>query len=712
MPGLIGRARQRLVAVATPVVAVLICAGLAVLAVDNSAFLKYLDRFVGDWETAALLPAEPQDPDIVVVAITDETLQRFPYSAPVDRDFLSDLLQTIDARGPRAIGLDVLLNQPTEPAKDDHLRRTLDAMKTPLIVSYADESSIVNARQRAFLDGFVPARLRGLSALAADQFGTVRWIYPGHVGADGSYVTGFDRGLAAALGVETPATTAEIVWHGHPSPGVAPFREYPANVIAALPPQWLRDKVVLIGTVSDAHRTPFSTLFEAGTTTMPAIEIHAHSLAQFLHHMSPPELGRLGNLAVAIAIAAMGATLALAGWALWLRIVAGAVLLVATWLASAALFHFGGVMVGMVAPTLAFFLSAFAIEAVSGHQARHQREFITGAFSHYVSPKVVEALIRDPAKLSPAGERRVMTYLFTDIADFTSMSEALSDARDLARVLNGYFDGLTEVVLKYDGTVAKFEGDAVFVIFNAPMDQHDHAERAVRCALEIDRFADEYQAAQRLEGVLFGHTRIGVHTGPGFVGNFGSRRRFDYGAQGDAVNTAARLEGVNKQFGTHICVSEATRALCHSMQFRPLGSVVVKGKRVGTRVWEPVAQGSAYLARYCDAYEKLRSEAPEALGLFAALNQENPDTAASLSISSGSIAASRATNWCCRRNNQPMTTRHVSSASASTARRSARANAMQPSVGAKSTRARWRKIALPRPATTGASLYPSTISRS
>jgi adenylate cyclase len=191
--------------------------------------------------------------------------------------------------------------------------------------------------------------------------------------------------------------------------------------------------------------------------------------------------------------------------------------------------------------------------------------------------------------------------------------------------LNGYFDGLTEMVLKYDGTVAKFEGDAVFVIFNAPMDQHDHAERAVRCALDIDGFAETYRADQRALGISFGHTRIGVHTGPGFVGNFGSHRRFDYGAQGDAVNTAARLEGVNKQFGTRLCVSEATRALCHSMSFRPLGSVVVKGKRVGIRVWEPVREDSAYLARYCDAYEKLRSEAPEALGLFAALNQENPD---------------------------------------------------------------------------------------
>ncbi len=266
----------------------------------------------------------------------------------------------------------------------------------------------------------------------------------------------------------------------------------------------------------------------------------------------------------------------------------------------------------------------FGTEALSGRKARRQREFITNAMSCYVSANVVEALIRDPARLSLEGERRVMTYLFTDIAAFTTMSEAL-DSHDLARVLNGYFDVLTEVVMAHDGTIGKFQGDALFVIFNAPMDQHDHAERAVRCALDVDRVAEAWSIEQKALGVPFGLTRIGVHTGPAVVGNFGSRRRFDYSAHGDAVNTAARLEGVNKQFGTRICVSEATRALCHGILFRPLGTVTVKGRSSGTPVFEPAREETPYFARYCAAWDKLASEAPEALGLFAALNQENPD---------------------------------------------------------------------------------------
>jgi adenylate cyclase len=284
-------------------------------------------------------------------------------------------------------------------------------------------------------------------------------------------------------------------------------------------------------------------------------------------------------------------------------------------------------MIGLVAPTLALAASHWAMEALSGHEARRQREFIKGAFSCYVSPKVVEALIHDPSKMSLDGERREMTYLFTDLADFTTMSEML-DSKALAHTLNGYLDGVSTVVLKYDGTIGKFEGDAVFVIFNAPVDQPDHADRTVHCALEIDRYAEAYRVEQNAKGIPFGKTRIGIHTGSAVVGNFGSSTRFDYSANGDAVNTAARLEGVNKKFGTRICVSEATRMHCQGIRFRPLGSVVVKGKTTGIAVWEPLhepAGDEAYLARFDAAYEKLACGAPEALDLFAALHREAPD---------------------------------------------------------------------------------------
>jgi len=283
-------------------------------------------------------------------------------------------------------------------------------------------------------------------------------------------------------------------------------------------------------------------------------------------------------------------------------------------------------MIGLVAPTLALAAALWGMDALTGREARRQREFIKGAFGRYVSPKVVERLIRDPSQMSLEGERRVMTFLFTDVADFTTLSEGL-DSHELARILNAYLDGVTQIVLRHDGMVDKFIGDAVFVIFNAPLDQPDHAERAVRCALAIDRFGESFRLEQNAKGVPFGLTRIGINTGPAVVGNFGSSSRFSYTATGDAVNTASRLEGINKVLGTRICVAQSTRVLCHDTAFRPVAAVMVKGKAAAIEVWEPLHEDAVrkpLLARYCEAFARLQTLAPEALDLFAALHAEDP----------------------------------------------------------------------------------------
>ncbi len=613
-----------------PAAVALAAAIVASLAVAHVAFLTFADRFLGDWEIAALTAPEPQSPDIVVVAVTEDTLKQFPYRSPIDRQFLAELLRALAARGPRAIGLDILFDQPTEPAKDAVLRETLRMLPVPLVVSYTDNAELVSKEQRAYLDAFVPPRLRALATLATDQFDTVRWTYPGHALANGTYLPGFARALAAAVGHDSPATLTDIAWHGRPSPDVPAFREYGAELVGALPAEWLKDKIVLIGTditLVDRHRTPFSTIYAGDEGMLPGIVIHAHSLEQILEGRPPTSIGWFGNFAIVLGCGILGAMLPAFGGTMLIRVGAGAIFLVGFWLAGGVLFHYEGVMIGLIAPTLALASGHWAMEAVSGREARRQREFITSAFGRYVSPKIVQSLIADPSKMSLEGERRVMTFFFTDLANFTTLSEAL-DAHDLSRLVNEYFNGVTELLLKYDGTICKFEGDAVFAIFNAPLDQPDHAERAVRCALDLDRYAEAFRIEQVKKGYPFGITRIGIHTGAEVVGNFGSWTRFDYSAMGDAVNTAARLEGVNKQFGTHMCVSDATRALCPDIPFRPLGSVVVKGKTKGIGVFEPLHSDHGrddYIARYGIAFAKLESQAPDALDLFAALSRENPD---------------------------------------------------------------------------------------
>ncbi len=476
----------------------------------------------------------------------------------------------------------------------------------------------------------MPAKERGLATLATDQFDTVRWIYPGHAEPDGSYLASFPRALAALVGVSTPAQQAAIAWHGRPSRDVPAFREYSAEMVPALPPEWFKDKIVLIGTditLADRHRTPFATVYEGGQGVLPGIVVQAHALSQLIEGRRPPAIAEWQNFALAFACALVGAALPAFGGAMAFRFGTGALFLAAYWIAAGLLFRYQGMMIGLIAPTFSLAGAHWTMEGLSGHEARKQREFITGAFSRYVSPKVVQTLIRDPSKMSLEGERRMMSFLFTDLANFTTLSESL-EPHDLATLLNQYFNGMTDVVLKYDGTICKFEGDAVFVIFNAPMDQPDHAQRAVRCALDMDRFAEGFRIEHGTADVPFGHTRIGVHSGPAVVGNFGSWARFDYTALGDSVNIGARLEGVNKQFGTRICISEATAALTSGITYRSLGAVVVKGKTKGIGVLEPLHDDDPrgpFLEHWAAAFQKLEEKAPDALARLRELLREEPE---------------------------------------------------------------------------------------
>ena len=137
---------------------------------------------------------------------------------------------------------------------------------------------------------------------------------------------------------------------------------------------------------------------------------------------------------------------------------------------------------------------------------------------------------------------------------------------------------MVEIALGYEATIERFVGDATMIFFGAPVPQPDHAERALHCARDWDRFSQKFREKQRAKGIELGVTRIGVHSGPAVVGNIGGKRRFAYTAHGDTVNVAARLETANKQFGTRVCVSKDTSDRCPDVQVRPVGNVVLKGR--------------------------------------------------------------------------------------------------------------------------------------
>jgi adenylate cyclase len=261
------------------------------------------------------------------------------------------------------------------------------------------------------------------------------------------------------------------------------------------------------------------------------------------------------------------------------------------------------------------------------HRLRESAEKARLNLARYFSPNLVKQLLESPDSLNLDGERRELTFVFTDLADFTPLVESLPPSVIVA-LLNEYLDEMTKIVFRLGGTVDKVVGDAVHAIFGAPLEQADHAAMGVACAMEMDQFAENFRARKIADNIPLGGTRIGVHTGLAMVGNFGGDNFFDYTAHGDAINTAARLEGANKYLGTRICVSEDVVREIDDFTGRPIGTVLLPGKSEHLRLFEPQTTEhieSTAVKAYQEAFAKLEAGDPSAKQAFAAVVGEFGD---------------------------------------------------------------------------------------
>lgn len=395
---------------------------------------------------------------------------------------------------------------------------------------------------------------------------------------------------------------------------------------------------VLIGSsalaLADLVSTPTGPSF-------PGVEVHATVLERILSGKPFPRVPDWANAANAIAIAVAGFLLS------FLCPAFGAMAITLFAVFFIALVIGGNVWLWTYAqlalsPVMALFtvMAIILMNVLLGYftEAKQKRQ-VRKAFSSYMAPALVDQLVANPEKLSLNGESREMTFLFSDIEGFTSFTERASPEL-LVSVLNEYLDAMCRAVMDHGGTIDKIVGDAVVGIFNAPLDQPDHAERAVNCALAMDRISHEFIAKMNSRGLEFGATRIGLNTGRAIVGNFGGSGRFDYTAHGDSINTAARMEGVNKYLGTEICISGTTVAQCPKHFFRPIGSLILKGKTEAIDAFEPMTEVEAQTqltARYLEAFEHLTRADPKAADLFRELKAEFPDDAL-VSLHCGRIA--------------------------------------------------------------------------
>ena len=224
------------------------------------------------------------------------------------------------------------------------------------------------------------------------------------------------------------------------------------------------------------------------------------------------------------------------------------------------------------------------------------RQQIKGQFGTYISPDYVDMLVKDPSLMKLGGERKEMSFMFADIVGFTPISEKYmkeDDPEGLVELINSFLDKMTKIVLKNGGTIDKFMGDCIMAFWNAPLPCENHAEMAVKTAMEIELLGDELEKEMEERGLPRVKFGTGVNTGTCIVGNMGAETRLDYSVVGDAVNLGARLEAQTRQEDVPILVSEFTYLECPGIAFSQLGEVTVKGKEEPVKIYTPLFDGEA-----------------------------------------------------------------------------------------------------------------------
>ena len=447
--------------------------------------------------------------------------------------------------------------------------------------------------------------------------------------ASGEIVLGDFGGLTALRvgAFDIPLTADGYLWLHYT--GTVPERSIPAAAVldGSTDLQALvAGHIVFIGSsaagLSDLRATPIND-FE------PGVLIHAQAVEQAIlgWYLARPDWATGAESLVFITLGLLMIFLLPRVGALFGAVV-GLVVVTATAVGSWLAFSEARLLLDPTYPVLGGLAVYLVISGAMHVRTERERGFIRQAFTQYLAPALVGRLLEHPERLKLGGETRELTFLFSDIAGFTSFTEQ-SKPEVLVTLLNEYLDGMCAIVMQYGGTIDKIVGDAVHAMFNAPVDQPHHADLAVGCALALDRFAEDFRRRKVEQGLPFGLTRIGVNTGEVVVGNFGGSRRFDYTAHGDAINTTARVESVNKHLGTRVCVTGETIEACRQPRtVRPVGALILKGKEKPVDAYQPIDPDlvdATLLTDYQEFYETLANGADGAAGMAEDLARRYPD---------------------------------------------------------------------------------------
>lgn len=352
-----------------------------------------------------------------------------------------------------------------------------------------------------------------------------------------------------------------------------------------VPNEKIKGKIALIGGTAaglfDFKAVPFAPVF-------PGVEVHANAMSNIINgNFLKPISGFYAFLLVILFCGMSGYFLA--KLSAWQGSIFSGVLFFGYLFLSYLLFKFN-YSFDFLAPAVAALLCYLAIIVYRFFAEEREKIYIKKTFGHYLSPHVMEDILRDPARLKLGGEKQFLTVLFSDIRGFTTMSEKLKP-EEVVGLLNEYLTEMVKVVFKHDGTLDKFIGDAVMAFWGAPIPQNDHPIKAVNCAVDMIKALRTLQEKWKSEGKELIDVGIGINTGDMVVGNMGSMERMDYTVIGDNVNLASRLEGLNKEYNSKIIISDSTYdAVKDFVETKFLGEVKVKGKAKAVKIYSVIVR--------------------------------------------------------------------------------------------------------------------------
>jgi adenylate cyclase len=545
---------------------------------------------------------------IVLITVDEDSFDNLDLRWPWPRSVHARLLDAIQKGNPRAVAFDILFPEPTanRPKEDQLLADAMARRRNVFLASFIKPMDTVSAgvrvtsvrvdrpipllRERAVGEGFTNV------IIGSDGFVREADVIRMHQGqAVPSLARVLYDGLAKDLhAAPISSETRQLLINFRGPRGTFPTFPYFQVVTGELPSELFQDKIVLVGasalTLQDLHLAPFAT---AGNPT-PGTEIQANVLDNLLagdplralpNPLRPFTIGEwypqnpwyvLPILAVAILATLIADRL---------RPLRAFLLTLGIWVALSAAcllaFAWGRLWIEFV-PISAALVLPYGVTVLRNfvHEERVRREM-----SRFFSPEIARQIAHDRNGLVIASKRRPITVLFSDIRNFTTISEGLPP-EEVVELLREYFNTMVPIVLKHGGTLDKYVGDALMGLFGAPLAQEDHAPRAIRAALEMVQQIPVLSPKWEARSGRPLQIGVGVNSGEAVVGVMGADSRREYSAIGDTVNLASRLEGVTKDFKTPIVVSHATvLALGDRFQVRELSELKVKGRQEAVRVY-------------------------------------------------------------------------------------------------------------------------------